>query len=521
VPSRPISVAVALVAGGLPALNAQAPPPPVIDSVAIETHDVFDSTEAQASFVFGAANALHAKTQSWVVRREVLFHAGAPLDPRLVAETERNLRRLGLFRRVVIDTTRVDGRLVARVVTYDGWTTTLETALSFTGNVVTWSAGLTERNVLGTGHLVGASYRKEVDRSAWRFRGQVNRALGSRAVVAGFYDDLSDGRAGAWAPEVPFRAFADRVGGGLPGEAADQRVLRFRDGVGSDTLWRRGLVQRGWVGWAPVAGPAGYVRVGLYGHLRRDAIIALSDTGLVIPDSVSGVVGLYVETQRPQFVEVTHYNGFAREEDIDLSTRAMLGVVVAPAAFGYARTGVGAMLDGQAGAGTPSAFVRLRLQVNGLLTSAGLDSGRVNAAVTLASRIIPRQATVLHVEAGVQKNPYPGTEFDLGHGLGPRAFDAHAFTGTRTVWGIAEHRVFVLDDLLGLFGMGFAGFADYGGAWYDNEDPRFGGDVGIGLRMGATRATGPNVGRLDLAYQFGDGVTGSHWVVSFGQAYEF
>jgi len=512
-------IAAALVVAGPSVLRAQAPP--LIDSVAIETHDIFDSTEARGSVLFRLMNSLHVKTQSWVVRREVLVRAGAPLDARLLAETVRNLRRLGLFRRVVIDTARVDGKLVARIVTYDGWTTTLETALSFTGNVVTWSAGLTERNVLGTGNLVGASYRKEADRSAWRFRGQLNRALGTRAVVAGFYDDLSDGRAGAWTPEVPFRAFGDRLGGGLPGEAADQRILRFRDGVESDTLWRRGLVQRAWVGWAPVAGPGGYVRVGLYGHVRREAIVALRDTGVAVPDSVSGVVGFFLEAQHPQFVEVTHYNGFAREEDFDLSTHALLGVVVAPSAFGYPRTGVGAGLDAQAGLGSPRAFVRVRAQVSGLLTSAGLDSGRVSAGITLASRIIPRQATVLHVEAGLQKNPYPGTEFDLGHGLGPRAFKPHAFTGTRAVWGIAEHRVFVLDDLLGLLGLGFAGFADYGGAWYADEDPRFGGDVGIGLRVGATRATGPNVGRLDLAYQFGDGVTGRRWVVSFGQAYEF
>jgi hypothetical protein len=520
VPPRPLFIAAALlIAGARSALLAQAGP--IVDSIAIETHDIFDSTEVRASFLFGLANALHVKTQPWVVRREVLIRRGVPLDQRLVDETARNLRRLGLFRRVAIDTIRVGGKLVARVVTYDGWTTTLETALSSTGSVVTWSAGLTERNLLGTGNLVGASYRKEVDRSAWRFRGQVNRALGTRAVVAGFYDDLSDGRAGAWTPEVPFRAFGDRGGGGLPGEAASQRVLLFRDGVEGDTLWRRALIQRGWVSWAPAAGPAGYVRLGAYGHVRREAFVTIADTGLAVPDSVTGVVGLYLEAQHARFVEVMHYNGFAREEDIDLSSGAHVEALLAPAALGYAQTGIGAGLDAQTGIGTPAAFVRLTAHINGLFTSAGLDSGQVRAGLTVASRLIRRQATVLHVEAGIQQHPTPGTEFDLGHGLGPRAFEPHAFTGTRTVWGIAEHRVFVLDDLFGLLGVGFAGFADYGGAWYADEDPRFGGDVGIGLRLGATRATGPNVGRLDLAYQFGDGVTGRRWVVSFGQAYEF
>ena len=92
---------------------------------------------------------------------------------------------------------------MARVVTYDGWTTSLETALSVTGGVTTWSAGLNERNVLGTGHLLGGSYRKEVDRDAWRVRGQLNRLFGSRAYGAAFYDNLSDGYAAVWNGGVP------------------------------------------------------------------------------------------------------------------------------------------------------------------------------------------------------------------------------------------------------------------------------------------------------------------------------
>ena len=45
--------------------------------------------------------------------------------------------------------------------------------------------------------------------------------------------------------------------------------------------------------------------------------------------------------------------------------------------------------------------------------------------------------------------------------------------------------------------------------------------MGLGIRAGTTGATGPNVGRLDLGYRFGQGATGRRWVVSLGQAYEF
>jgi hypothetical protein len=270
-----------------------------------------------------------------------------------------------------------------------------------------------------------------------------------------------------------------------------------------------------------VAGPGGFVRVGLFGGVRREAYLAIEDTALAIPDSVFGTIGAVTELSRPRFIEVTHYNGFAREEDLDLGSRVLLGFGMALESLGYPRGGVAPFVEVQTGLGTPAAFARLGVNANGLLTSAGIDSGRVSAGLTLASRLIPRHATVLHVEAGVQKNAVPGAEFDLGHGLGPRAFKPHAFTGTRAVWGVAEHRVFLWDELFGLFGLGLAGFVDYGGAWFADQAARHGGDVGIGLRGGATSATGPNVGRLDLAYRFGDGITGSRWVVSFGTAYQF
>ena len=50
-----------------------------------------------------------------------------------------------------------------------------------------------------------------------------------------------------------------------------------------------------------------------------------------------------------------------------------------------------------------------------------------------------------------------GAEFDLGRSVGPRGFDAHAFSGTRAVWGTLEHRWFAVDEVLHLLGVGFAG----------------------------------------------------------------
>ena len=81
--------------------------------------------------------------------------------------------------------------------------------------------------------------------------------------------------------------------------------------------------------------------------------------------------------------------------------------------------------------------------------------------------------------------------------------------------------MFLVDDFLQLLGLGFAAFLDYGGAWFDGDEPRFGGNVGFGLRTGFARASGANIGRFDLAYQFGDGFTGKRWKVSTGRGFAF
>lgn len=501
--------------------RAAAQAAPVVDTIIVETRNVFADAEAKANPLFQLTNALHVTTRPYVVMRELLFRAGEPYDSALAAETQRNLRALGIFRDVTLDTVRVDGRLAVRVVTEDGWSTNLDVGARSTGDVFTWNVGLFEQNVLGTANMAGLSYRNEVDRDALRVQGRINRAFGTRVIAEGFYDDLSDGWTARWLAGSPFRALGDRVAIVLEGHAANRRLLRFRDGMEADSVRRRAFIQRVSVAWAPVAGADGYVRVGLRGEIRREEFVAQPDPGPVVPDSVFGTVGLFAEWFRPRFIVVTHYNGFAREEDVDLGAGIDISAAAALTAFGYERNGVLPSVGVQVGAGTGKLFARLRMRANGLLTSAGVDSGQVRAEATLAARVFPRQATVLHVEAGVQDSPVLGAEFDLGHGIGPRAFVPHAFTGTRSVWGIFEHRAFLIDDLLGLIGIGLAAFVDYGGAWFGDQDARFGGDVGLGLRLGTTRSTGPNVGRFDLAYQFGDGVNGNRWVFSFGQAFEF
>jgi hypothetical protein len=391
-----------------------------------------------------------------------------------------------------------------------------------------------ERNFLGTGGRIGVTYRVEPNRSAVTLRGGLDRVGGTRFGFEGFYDDLSDGQVGVWRFGLPFRAFRDPAGFELMGQARRQRALQFRDGDLINVYQRRLTMQGAWIGVATFAGADRYLRLGVAGHVKREEYVEQSFVGSAVPDTVSGTFGPFVDFAAARFKVVNHYDGFARDVDIDLSTRIRLTVFIAPDAFGYRSTGVGPRIEAQSGLSVGRSFAKIQVRASGLFNSAGLDSGQVWAGATIAARILPRHATVFHIEGARRRGTPPGQEYALGHGNGPRAFGPNAFTGDAMVWGSLEHRAFLLDEVFGLLGIGLAAFVDYGGAWFRGpsaasgslavpaEPARLGGNVGLGLRLGATRSTGQNVGRFDVAYRFGDGIRdGKRWVVSFGRGFAF
>jgi hypothetical protein len=499
---------------------------PVIDTIIVITENVFGAEEAGRNALFRIANAVRFTTKTRVVRRELLFRAGEPYDSATVAESERNLRALGVFRDVVIDSSTIGGRLAVTVRTADSWSTQPNVGGGFTAGTFTWTVELAEQNFLGTATLVDVGYRQEPERTVTRLSTRLRRVLGSRIAASGFYESLSDGKRGGWAVGSPFRSLSDTRSIQVVGERADHRVVRYvtQSAFDQDTVEfnRRAFVNRVDAAIAPVANTSHYLRTGVSALVKQEEFIPWSERDVAYPDTVSGTVGVFAEYRRANFKVVTHYNGFAREEDLDLSTTVRLTTWIAPSAFGYARDGVGPRVAAATGASLPFGFLRASALAGGLFTSAGLDSGRVVVSMTLGSQFFNRQATFLNVQGGMMENPTPGHEFELGHGIGPRSFGPFSFTGDRAVWGTFEHRVFLVDEVLGLLGLGAAGFVDYGGAWFDElVEPQFGGNVGFGLRIGATRATGNNLGRIDVGYRFGDGWSGERWAFSIGRGAVF
>ncbi len=498
--------------------------PDTIWAIVVQRADIFDSEETKHWYA-RVGNGLHIMTRENIVRRELLFHEGEPYDSALVAETERNLRAMGIFRRVTIDSVHSDSGLVVRVRTRDSWSTKLDFRISTGGGDVAFVVSLEEDNLLGSAARAAIQYRQDPDRSAVVLRYSRRRLFSSGVDVDLAYDGRSDGTIVGGNIGQPFRSLASRYAYGFGGFVGDFRVLRFRGGdpQPAASLLRKAALGRVNSTWAVSAGPEHQVRVGLTGQIERNDFVPDTVPTPPFGKTVTGVVGATASTIWPRHMVAHELQGFGREEDINITSLISLTAFAAPESWGYPRSGLGLSLSLRTGIPMGGGFLQIGADGNGLFSQGAttVDSGTVLIGSTLMVKPGRRHVAVLHADAGWQHNPVPGAEFDLGLSLGMRAFRLHAFTGDRTFYTSAEYRYIMTNELFGLFGLGLAGFADYGGAWFQGDARRTGWDAGVGFRLGINRTSSTAAIRIDLAYRFANDVDPAGWVISLGQAFPF
>lgn len=495
-----------------------------ISSVTLDRRNVFEPSDG-SFWGMRLINALHITTRPTFIRRELLFKAGEPYDSARVSETARNLRRLGVFSAVRIDTVRSDSGLAVHVFTRDGWSTRPDFRFRSTGGSVAYTLALIEDNLLGTVTQTQFLYRKDPDRTTTVLGFRRPRLVAGQVGLAATYWNRSDGKVLQGLISKPYFASTTRWGAALEFDTRRERILRFRDGAAkaSDTLQRRYVLGRVDAGRALVATSRAYLRVGAIAQLRRDDVATQATSDLIgIPThSVTGAAGLYVEARRVNIPVVRGYQSFGRDEDVDLSHAARFTLLAAPKAFGYDRDGIAPALGLHTGTLIPGGFAYADFLAAGLFTSNGLDSGQVSLGATVALLPSPRHQILFHAEGGMLRAPLPGSEYDLGLGAGPRAFQEHAFTGDRQFFGTAEYRYTLAQEFLKVTGVGLATFVDYGGAWYKGDPRRTGWDAGVGLRLGPSRAPDQEATRLDIARRFASDRQPAGWVFVVGKGFVF
>jgi len=507
----------------LAAVSGTAPTPrtPVLATVRIQRNDIFDPAEAR-DWVTRLVNWLHIRTRESAVRREVLLVPGLPFDSAKAAETVRNLRGLGIFRRVRLDTTTTAAGLEARVLTEDAWSTQLDFGFHSTANQALYSLEVREQNLLGTGAALEFQSRHDLDVSSRLVHFTGSRLIGNRAGVDLEYRDRSDGHSGLVAISAPFLTQSTPTEFAIAFEQSRDTVRRYRNGAPAPTEQAgRALdeAEARWQ-WAVRRGPRGYLRVGLRAEaLRLELDGATAPAGTV--GRVMGQGGVLVGASRTHFLVMPGYRHLAREDDVDLSSTLLAGLTYAPRALGYPADALIPTLVARSGTRLPGGFIQAVAEVREFHPSAGLDSGLATVGLTAALRPASRHLLVLHGERGWRWNPPLADDFDLGLDRGPRGYAGHAFTGDRLVFATVEWRWVVVPEVARVLGIGLATFADYGGAWFAGDPRQTGGSFGAGVRLDFTRSGSPNVVRIDLAHRSAAGGEPAGWVLVVGKGFAF
>ena len=495
---------------------------PVVVRIELTRYNIFADSEA-TFFVPRLVNRFHITTRPYVIEREFLFGQGLPLGPDALEETARNLRRLGVFRQVEVDTVRKDSALVVQVDTRDGWSTKPELSFKSTGGQTAWRASLYEENLFGTASRLGLGFEKDPDRTSGVFSFSQPRLISNTIGFGAYVEDRSDGTLLGGFIMRPFLSFQDRYGWQAGFDIRDERVLRYFEGESfpRDTLFRNYDAVGLSFGTAVKLRTRVYHRASIYGRVWRDDY-STPDSAAIEPRVTQGAVGVGWDFRRSRYVVVRGFTA-SRDEDVDLSTSVRVNLGYTPEIFGHAEGGFLAGLGFRYAGVLKSerAFAYLDLIANGRFTSGGLDSGSVNTGVTVWLSPYEKASMVAHIGAGFLENPRPGGEFDLGLGLGPRGYRLHAFSGDRAVNASIEYRYMALRDFIKIFDLGLGLFYDWGGAWYDGSPSRYGWDAGIGLRIGPSRSTDVLLSRIDLVYRGRTDKDPSGWVIVIGRGLTF
>lgn len=493
---------------------------PLIGEIEIERKEIFDpAREDEDHWIFRLANTLHIATREAVIRQELLFAPGDPLDPELLAQTERNLRAFSFLRNARVTHSQTsEGTAKVKVETWDSWSTELQVGFATAGDVGTWVIGVAEKNLLGRGKHLEVARRSDIDRDSGTILYRDPRIAGSRLSTEAMVSDLSDGRLAAFRLSRPFYSTLTPWAFFFGVNGFDRLDPLYDDGEKVTELRH---VRRG-------------------GEFELARALSRSSTSAVRfhlayrrwEDEVArdlrsfGVIEVGLSLRRHRFLKLTHVNAFENPEDFNLGREAAAFFGVSTEALGgEPANAVFVLLEERRGFQLGSErFVLARLGWRARHRHRRVENSLAVAQADYYHKVSPRQLIAASAQFRYGARLDPEIQLSLGADTGLRGYPVRQFTGNRSLLLTAEHRWFVADEIARLISIGLAGFVDAGYVWPEGESVALGdlrADLGIGLLIGRNRFSSRRGMRLDLAYALHPVPGRSRWLFSAGSQIGF
>lgn len=482
----------------------------IIGKIIFDKKNVFDTTQpGENKSLFRLANRLHIITRDSVIEQQLLFRPGDKYSKRLLEESERLLRRNSYFFDVKITPVRfANGVVDVRIWTRDLWTLTPGFSVSRSGGENRSRVSISERNLVGTGITLKLSYTDDVDRSSTSFE-YLDRNLGKSWTTA-FVKvvDSSDGDTVQASLIRPFYALDARWSAGTV-FLDDERIETFYqlgNRVADYTAETNSF--RAFAGWsAGLSG--GWVQRWTSGIVFDDSVFSPvidGDLPTLLPDDRRlNYPFIRYEVVEDQFQTTSNRDQIGRTEDFFMGTSFSANLGWADEGFGSDRDSLLYSFSARRGFG---AIEKKALTLSSILRGRIDDGKSVNSQLGIVARyynqISDKRLFFTTVEGSIGNNLDLDNLVELGGDTGLRGYPLRYQTGDSKIIVTAEQRYFTDWYPFKLFRVGGAMFFDVGRTWGVNPvgEPSLGWlkDVGFGLRLGSTRASGRDVIHIDVAF---------------------
>ena len=481
----------------------------------------------------GLFNSLHAVTREQVIRRDILFKEGRPLDSFLVVETARVLRLRRYIAGVDIRTTPVAGDSVdVTVETRDVWTFETSFSLSGGGGAYSLSLAASERNFRGRAQELGFGYSVSDRRSSGNVFLYEPTLWGSRVGASVGYSAYLDGNSFAMSLRQPFWAVTVPWGFGVSVTNGRDNYWFYNDrdgvyaypyaqtGVATDVARAWGRQNRFYVGggWAWRRTYMGEL------YTFKDTTPEdLADTVLFTrPDEIRSGPSAGTRIEHRGYEQVKFYDQFGRTEDLPRSVTAAVRVAALLEASGSTHDRAHVETQAQAATRLGPAYANLEARVVWESSAPGSEGGtQVVSAFRLYLKPARRHTFVAHLRHdGWYRSNQIGQMFigtlpgvpGEANASGVRGLPARYDEGTRRWVGNLEYRYYSPLRVLTV-DVGGVVFSDVGQVWDISRPVEFARapvTYGFGLRLGFSKIAGERIFRMDWAR----GPEG--WITTFG-----
>lgn len=470
---------------------------------------MFSPEEAEKGWVYRAANAVHVKTRSSVVRRFLLFREGDPYDPARLAESERNLRALPFIKFASVTAgPEHDGVVDVRVVTQDAWTTEPGASFGSKGGVTTYGFDFLERDLLGWGKQFSISYDKGTERTVRALDYQDPYLFGAYWNGNVLLAQNSDGREEMVEIGRPFYSF---MAPWAVDAAVDDRIQTekiYADGSTFSEFRQTHREARASAGIASIATETSALRwsAGFDGYTDDFAPLS-GKPSPVLPDRRDfRFFDVENSFATNDFVKMNFVNRGLRYEDFDLGWQTDFKLGISPAFLGPPHDAAMAALSAARGVRFGEGFILESLSFQSRFDG-GIRNGQLSST-TFGVRPLgdaPHQTLVARLQLDRGWRLDRDVQFFADGLTGLRGYRAFSFEGDKRAIVNVEDRITWTKEILQIAVPGIAVFADAGDAEPPGHPLRFStlkSDAGVGLRLGIARAPENNVFRFDAAYAF-------------------